>query len=157
MEETPSLPSFFFALIGIEKGKMRADPTQVRATKPTGDAGSCSRMAGQMADISSSSHHSITPRAPLKRTYVPLKLPKVSTPCCFRNSGVRVIIEKLNRKRSPKNSSAPTSKSATTISFTTLLLWQKRKSQTKFRFLKLSRWKPSNKSVHDRRSHSQSF
>jgi len=36
--ETPSLPSFFFALIGIEKGKMRADPTQVRATKPTGDA-----------------------------------------------------------------------------------------------------------------------
>jgi len=25
-------------LIGIEKGKMRADPTQVRATKPTGDA-----------------------------------------------------------------------------------------------------------------------
>jgi hypothetical protein len=28
--ETPSLPSFFFALIGIEKGKTRADVVPVK-------------------------------------------------------------------------------------------------------------------------------
>src|SRR6516162_7883585 len=78
------------------------------------------RADGGYLFVIASLHHST---APLKRTYVPLKLPKVSTPCCFRNSGVHVIIEKLSRKCSPKNSSVPTSKSATTISFTTLLLF----------------------------------
>jgi hypothetical protein len=88
---------------------------------------------GQMADISSSSHHSISP--PLhQKAYVPLKLPKVSTPRCFRNSGLRVMIEKPSRKRSPKNSSVPTIKSATTISLTTLLLfWNVLPSRSIFR------------------------